>query len=139
MQVLALTIYSKKIYFVNMVVFTFVVCAEPYKFEALDTMLNLGRAILKKGHKILGIFFYGSGVYSTKRDINISPSMRNLPKRLETFINENNTNLSACSTWVNFTGLKLEELIENASQVGLGGLSEWMAESDRVIVFGPGG
>ena len=122
-----------------MVVFTFVVCAEPYKFEALDTMLNLGQAILKKGHKILGIFFYGSGVYSAKREINISPSMRDLPKRLQNFVNKNDMGLSACSTWMNFTGLNPEELVENASQVGLGGLSEWMAESDRVIVFGPGG
>ena len=121
-----------------MVVFTFVVCAEPYKFEAIDTMLNLGDAILKKGHQILGIFFYGSGVYNVKREINISSNMRNLPERLENFIKKNNLNLSACSTWVNFTGLKSDDFIEEARQVGLGGLSEWMAESDRVIVFGPG-
>jgi len=121
-----------------MVVFTFVVCAEPYKFEAIDTMLNLGEAILKKGHQILGIFFYGSGVYNVKRDINISSTMRNLPERLENFIKKNSLNLSVCSTWVNFTGLKPDDFIEGARQVGLGGLSEWMAESDRVIVFGPG-
>ena len=121
-----------------MVVFTFVVCAEPYKFEAIDTMLNLGEAILKKGHQILGIFFYGSGVYNVKREINISSTMRNLPERLENFIKKNSLNLSACSTWVNFTGLKSDDFIEEARQVGLGGLSEWMAESDRVIVFGPG-
>ena len=121
-----------------MVVFTFVVCAEPYKFEAIDTMLNLGEAILKKGHQILGIFFYGSGVYNVKREINISSNMRNLPERLENFIKKNSLNLSACSTWVNFTGLKSDDFIEEARQVGLGGLSEWMAESDRVIVFGPG-
>ena len=121
-----------------MVVFTFVVCAEPYKFEAIDTMLNLGEAILKKGHQILGIFFYGGGVYNIKREINISSSMRNLPERLENFIKKNNLNLSVCSTWVNFTGLKSDDFIEGAGQVGLGGLSEWMAESDRVLVFGPG-
>ena len=121
-----------------MVVFTFVVCAEPYKFEAIDTMLNLGEAILKKGHQILGIFFYGSGVYNVKREINISSTMRNLPERLESFIKKNNLNLSVCSTWVNFTGLKSDDFIEEARQVGLGGLSEWMAESDRVIIFGPG-
>lgn len=121
-----------------MAVFTFVVCAEPYKFEAIDTMLNLGEAILKKGHQILGIFFYGSGVYNVKREINISSTMRNLPERLENFIKKNSLNLSACSTWVSFTGLKSDDFIEEARQVGLGGLSEWMAESDRVIVFGPG-
>jgi sulfur relay (sulfurtransferase) complex TusBCD TusD component (DsrE family) len=121
-----------------MVVFTFVVCAEPYKFEAIDTMLNLGEAILKKGHQILGIFLYGSGVYNIKREINISSTMRNLPERLENFIKKNSLNLSVCSTWINFTGLKSDDFIEEARQVGLGGLSEWMAESDRVIVFGPG-
>lgn len=121
-----------------MVVFTFIVCAEPYKFEAIDTMLNLGEAILKKGHQILGIFFYGSGVYNVKREINISSTMRNLPERLENFIKKNNLNLSVCSTWVSFTGLKSDDIIEETRQVGLGGLSEWMAESDRVIVFGPG-
>jgi len=121
-----------------MVVFTFLVCAEPYKFEAVDTMLNLGEAILKKGHQILGIFFYGSGVYNINADINISTSMRNLPERIETFIKTNNVNLSACSTWINYTGLKSTKFIPGACQVGLGGLSEWIANSDRVIVFGPG-
>jgi len=122
-----------------MVVFTFVVCAEPYKFEGVDTMLNLGQAILKKGHQILGIFFYGSGVYNVNADLNISTSMRNLPERIEVFCNENNINLSACSTWINYAGLKSTKLISGACQVGLGGLSEWIADSDRIIVFGPGG
>ena len=35
-------------------------------------------------------------------------------------------------------GIYSDDFIEEAHQVGLGGLSEWMAESDRVIVFGPG-
>ena len=122
-----------------MVVFTFVVCTEPYKFEATDTLLNLGRAILKKGHRILGIFFYGSGVYNVKKDINISQTMKNIPEQLETFIKENQITVSACSTWINFTGLSQEDFIVGACQVGLGGLSDLMARSDRIIVFGPGG
>ena len=36
-----------------MVSFTFVICTEPYKFEAVDSLLNLGKAILKKGHGIV--------------------------------------------------------------------------------------
>ena len=122
-----------------MVVFSFVVCVEPYKFEAVDTLLNLGESILKKGHQILGIFFYGSGVYNVNKDVNVGSSMRNLPKRLTEFINNHTIGLSACSTWINFTGLKSDKFIHGAYQVGLGGLSEWMAQSDRVIVFGSGG
>ncbi|MFX1243177.1 MAG: DsrE family protein, partial [Promethearchaeota archaeon] len=49
--------------------FTFVVCAEPYKYEAIDTVLNLSEAIIEKGHEITGIFFYGSGVYNIKEKI----------------------------------------------------------------------
>lgn len=122
-----------------MVVFTFVVCAEPYKFEAIDTLLNLANAVLRRGHTILGIFFYGSGVYNVKSNINISSSMRNLPKRLEEFIRNNKLEVSACSTWINFTGMTSDEIITGACQTGLGGLSDWMANSDRVIIFGPGG
>jgi sulfur relay protein TusD/DsrE len=122
-----------------MVSFTLVVCTEPYKFEAMDTLLNLGQSILEKGHQITGIFFYGSGVYNINKKINISKSMKNIPKELELFVEENNLNTSACSTWINFTGLKQDNFIKGACQVGLGGLSDWMAKSDRVIVFGPGG
>jgi sulfur relay (sulfurtransferase) complex TusBCD TusD component (DsrE family) len=122
-----------------MVIFTFVVCAEPYKFQAIDTLLNLADAVLSRGHTILGFFFYGSGVYNVKSDINISSSMRNLPERLEEFIRNNKLEVSACSTWINFTGMKPDELITGACQTGLGGLSDWIAKSDRVIVFGPGG
>jgi sulfur relay (sulfurtransferase) complex TusBCD TusD component (DsrE family) len=122
-----------------MVIFTFVVCVEPYKFEALDTLLNLSEALIRKGHKILGIFFYGSGVYNVKGDINTGTSIRNLPKKLETFCESNNINISACSTWISITGLNPNDFITGACQVGLGGLSEWMANSDRVIVFGSGG
>ena len=85
-----------------MVVFTFVVCVEPYKFEAVDTLLNLGEAIIKKGHQILGIFFYGSGVYNINKDVNVGSTMRNLPKRLEEFISVHTIGLSACSTWINY-------------------------------------
>ena len=122
-----------------MVSFTLVVCTEPYKFEAMATLLNLGQSILEKGHEIMGIFFYGSGVYNINKDINISKSMKNIPKELELFVEENNLNISACSTWINFTGLKQDSFIDGACQVGLGGLSDWMARSDRVIFFGPGG
>ena len=48
-----------------MVSFTFIICAEPYKYEAMDTVINLVEAIIKKGHKIIGIFFYGSGIYNS--------------------------------------------------------------------------
>ena len=122
-----------------MVNFSFVICAEPYKYEAMDTLINLGEAIIKKGHQILGIFLYGSGVYNIKGDILTDDSTRNLPERLEEFCKKHDAKLTACSTWISFSGIKSSEFIEGACQEGLGGLSDLMARSDRVIFFGPGG
>jgi sulfur relay (sulfurtransferase) complex TusBCD TusD component (DsrE family) len=122
-----------------MVSFTFVVCAEPYKYEAIDTVINLGEAILKKGHKILGVFLYGSGVYNIKSKKITSDNLRNLPDRLSNFCKKFQARLIACSTWISFTGIQSAEFIKGASQEGLGALSELISRSDRVIFFGPGG
>ncbi|MFW9941209.1 MAG: DsrE/DsrF/TusD sulfur relay family protein [Candidatus Thorarchaeota archaeon] len=122
-----------------MVSFTFVVCAEPYKYEALDTLINLGEAIVNKGHEIVGIFFYGSGVQNIKMRNITDDSLRNLPERLRDFSKTHNAKLAACSTWISFSGIRSEEFIEEACQEGLGGLSDLIAKSDRVIFFGPGG
>ncbi|MFX1553340.1 MAG: DsrE/DsrF/TusD sulfur relay family protein [Promethearchaeota archaeon] len=122
-----------------MVSFTFVVCAEPYKYEAMDTVINLVETVIKKGHQIIGIFFYGSGVYNIKERNIKDNSIRNLSQRLEQFCRDHNTEFAACSTWTSFTGIKSEEFIKGAHQEGLGGLSHMIARSDKVIFFGPGG
>ncbi|MHA1915747.1 MAG: DsrE/DsrF/TusD sulfur relay family protein [Promethearchaeota archaeon] len=122
-----------------MVSFTFVVCAEPYKYEAIDTVMNLGEALLKKGHEILGIFLYGSGVYNIKSREITSDDVRNISDRLSNFRNKSNAKLAACSTWISFTGIQDQEFSDGALQEGLGGLSDLISRSDRVIFFGPGG
>lgn len=122
-----------------MATFTFVVCAEPYKYEAINTVINLGEAIIKKGHQITGIFFYGSGVYNVKERNIKDTSVHNLSERLEKFCKTHNTEFTACSTWTSITGIKSEELVEGAHQEGLGGLSHMVAKSDKVVFFGPGG
>ncbi|MFX1377407.1 MAG: DsrE/DsrF/TusD sulfur relay family protein [Promethearchaeota archaeon] len=122
-----------------MVSFIFIVCAEPYKYEAIDTAINLGEAIIKKGHRILGIFFYGSGVYNIK-DRNItSDSIRNTSKHLSQFSKKYNAKLAACSTWISLTGIQSNEFVDGACQEGLGGLSDLIFQSDKLIFFGPGG
>ena len=122
-----------------MVSFTFVLCAEPYKYEAVNTVINLGEAIIKKGHEILGIFLYGSGVYNIKNRKITADSIRNISERLSQFTQKNNAKMAACSTWISFIGIESDEFIEGACQEGLGGLSDLISQSDKVIFFGPGG
>ncbi|MFX1320470.1 MAG: DsrE/DsrF/TusD sulfur relay family protein [Promethearchaeota archaeon] len=122
-----------------MVTFSFIICAEPYKYEAIDTLINLGEAIIQKGHQILGIFLYGSGVHAIKERSIKGTSTRNLSERLNNFCKKYNAKLTACSTWISFTGIKKSEFIQEACQEGLGGLSDLIARSDKIIFFGSGG
>jgi sulfur relay (sulfurtransferase) complex TusBCD TusD component (DsrE family) len=115
------------------------VSTEPYKFEAVDSLLNLAKAVLEKGNLIKGIFFYGSGVYNIKKDIETGITVRNLPAKLEAFIKENNIPVAGCTTWIGLCGLDEQCFIEGAKEEGLGELSNWTAESDKVIIFGTGG
>lgn len=119
--------------------YSIMISTEPYKFEATDTLLNLCKSILKKGNEIKGLFFYGSGVYNIKKDIETGITVRNLPSKLEEFIRENKINVAGCTTWIGLCGLKEECFIDGAKEEGLGELSNWTYESDKLIVFGTGG
>jgi sulfur relay (sulfurtransferase) complex TusBCD TusD component (DsrE family) len=115
------------------------ISTEPYKFEATDTLISLCSAVLDKGHIIKGIFFYGSGVYNIKKDIETGITVRNLPAKLEDFIIKHNIPVAGCTTWIGLCGLKESCFIEGAMEEGLGELSNWAFESDKVIFFGTGG
>ncbi|MHA2400092.1 MAG: DsrE family protein, partial [Promethearchaeota archaeon] len=91
------------------------------------------------GHEIIGIFLYGSGVYNIKSREITSDSVRNISARLSKFRKNSKAKLAACSTWISFTGIQDQEFTEGALQEGLGGLSDMISRSDRVLFFGPGG
>lgn len=118
--------------------YTIIISTEPYKFEAADTLINLCEAILRKGNKIRGIMFYGSGVYNIKKDIDTGISVRNVPAKVEHFIKENNIDTAGCTTWIGLCGIKESCFIDGAKEEGLGELSNWLHESDKFIVFGTG-
>ncbi|MFX1295576.1 MAG: DsrE/DsrF/TusD sulfur relay family protein [Promethearchaeota archaeon] len=119
--------------------YVFFISTEPYKYQAVDSLIEIGKAALRKGHEITGVFFFGSGVYNIKKEISCGSSIRNIPLKIEKFCNENNIPVAGCSTWVSITGLKEQEFIEGASEEGLGDFSDWAIKADKLIVFGAGG
>ena len=122
-----------------MTTYTFFVSTEPYKFEAVDSLIEIGKAVLEKGNQIRGIFFYGTGVYNLKKDISCGTSIRNIPTKIQQFCQKNNIPVAGCSTWVSITGLKEPDFIDGATEEGLGDFSNWAVETDKLIVFGAGG
>ncbi len=119
--------------------YVFFISTEPYKYQAVDTLIEIGKAAIRKGHEITGIFFFGTGVYNLKKEISCGTSLRNIPEKIEKFSNENKIPISGCSTWVSITGLKESDFIEGATEEGLGDFSDWVINADKLIVFGAGG
>ncbi|MHA2269566.1 MAG: DsrE/DsrF/TusD sulfur relay family protein [Promethearchaeota archaeon] len=119
--------------------YVFFISTEPYKYQAVDTLVEMGKAVLRKGNEISGIFFFGTGVYNLKKEISCGTSIRNIPEKIEKFSTENNIPVAGCSTWVSITGLKEPEFIEGATEEGLGDFSNWAINADKMIVFGTGG
>jgi sulfur relay (sulfurtransferase) complex TusBCD TusD component (DsrE family) len=119
--------------------YVFFISTEPYKYQAVDSLIEIAKAAIKKGHEIGGIFFFGTGVYNLKKEISCGTSIRNIPSKIEQFCAKNNIPVAGCSTWVSITGLKESEFIEGATEEGLGDFSNWALEADKLIVFGAGG
>ena len=119
--------------------YVFFLSTEPYKYQAVDTLVEMGKAVLRKGNEISGIFFFGTGVYNLKKEISCGTSIRNIPEKIEKFSTENNIPVAGCSTWVSITGLKEPEFIDGATEEGLGDFSNWAINADKMIVFGAGG
>jgi len=121
-----------------MTTYTIMLCTEPYKLEATDSLINISNAIIEKGHTIKGIFLFGSGVYNMKKDIEIGAANRNLPTRLEELCEKNDIPIIGCSAWLGVTGINKENFVKKSEDAGLGELSNWAFESEKLIVFGTG-
>ncbi len=116
----------------------FVVQTEPYKFEAIDTLLNMVRAAKARGHEVLGVFFFGSGVYALQRRIDPGANVRNLVDRIREQLAADGVMLVGCTTWMRADGMGEEQRMTEAREEGLGTLTEIAVEADKVVVFGPG-
>jgi sulfur relay (sulfurtransferase) complex TusBCD TusD component (DsrE family) len=114
-----------------------VIQTEPYKFEAVDTLLNMVAAAKRAGHHILGVFFFGSGVYSLQKEIDPGVTVRNLIDRIKEELADTGIALVGCTTWMSMDGISKNRM-EGARDEGLGTLTQIATEADKLIVFGPG-
>jgi len=113
----------------------FVVMTEHYKHQAVYTLLKMAESALKKGHIIVGIFFFGTGIVNLRKKNHLGTNMRNIPSEFERLA-ENKVPIYACQTWADIFGLDPEDLISNAKITGLGELTTMVHEAEKVVVFG---
>ena len=108
----------------------------PYTSQNTDTVIEIAKAAVKKGHQVMGIYLFMDGVVNANKDIDsLSEEERNITRLLEDLI-VMGIKVFSCPVCCSFRGIKDEKLlIEGGSFDGLGGLSELVLDSDRFLVF----
>ncbi len=114
----------------------FLLMTTPYSFQNSDTVIKLAHAALKAGHEVTGVYLYTDGVYNSlntikptdDRDRNIADLFKELTAK--------GIPVVSCPICCDYRGInKKEMLIEGAAFDGLGALSEFVEESDRILIF----
>jgi len=111
----------------------FLVRTGPYTSQNIDTVYELSRRLLKKGHGV-SLFLYEDGVINIDKDIQ-SPQERNIKDRMAELI-EKGAVIRACGTCAKFRGQTTGDIIEGAKLTGLAALVEFINRCDRFISFG---
>ena len=108
----------------------------PYTSQNTDTVIEVAKAAVKKGHEVMGIYLFMDGVLNTNKDIDsLSDEERNIARLLEE-LTAMGIKIFSCPVCCSYRGIKDEKLlIEGATFDGLGGLSELVLDSDKFLVF----
>ena len=114
----------------------FLVMTSPYSFQNSDTVIHLAKAALRAGHEVTGIYLYTDGVYNVVKDIKPSDDRdRNIPELFKELVDAG-VPVVACPICAEYRGtMGQEKIIEGSKFDGLGALSEYVEDSDRILIF----
>ncbi|MHA1744317.1 MAG: DsrE/DsrF/TusD sulfur relay family protein [Candidatus Heimdallarchaeota archaeon] len=114
----------------------FLLMTSPYTFQNSDTVIKLAQAALKAGHEVTGVYLYTDGVYNAVKTIKPSDDRdRNIAELFGELI-EKGIPVVSCPICAQYRGVQAEEQLLNGSKFdGLGALSEFVEEADRILIF----
>ncbi|MDH4127473.1 MAG: sulfurtransferase complex subunit TusD [Spirochaetota bacterium] len=107
----------------------------PYNHQASDSAYNFIQAVLKKGHEIIGVFFYNDGVINGTKLMDPPTDDRHIGKKWSA-LGSTGIDLVICIAAAKRRGITDEVLIPNARISGLGQLVEMAVKADRLVTFG---
>ncbi len=129
--------------------FTLVIHSGPYSQTSSTSLnaLNFAKALLKEGHTIHRLFFYGDGVFNLNAQMVTPQGEIDLPKAWHTLIEDHSIDSVVCIAAgarrgvLNDSEAKRHQkdsgnLLGSSDLSGLGQLIEAAATSERVITFG---
>ncbi|NHK31877.1 MAG: sulfur reduction protein DsrE [Asgard group archaeon] len=114
----------------------FLLMTSPYSFQNSDTVIKLAHAAIKAGHEVTGIYLYTDGVYNNVNSIKPSDDRdRNIADLFKGLVDKGVTVVS-CPICAEYRGTYNKDmLVEGTNFDGLGALSEFVEDSDRILIF----
>lgn len=108
----------------------------PYSLQNSDTVYQLAKAALDRGHEVIGIYEQADGVYNLNKNIKPLAEDRDIAKQLEELA-KLGVKLKGCPVCAYYRGVQSEDLlVEGATYEGLWAVAELMLECDRFISLG---
>lgn len=111
-------------------IFTLIIRSHPLK-QGSQSAYFFAKMLYEKKHQIAGVFFYRDGVYHAQ-EMTLPIDEINLPKKWLSLAQTYHFKLNACVTACEKRGISNESFFPIS---GLGQLSSYLLESDRVIEF----
>lgn len=127
--------------------FSIVIYSSPYTSEGARTALQFSKAVLRQGHDIYRLFFFGDGVNNANGLATTAQDEENIQKAWDNLISANGIDAVVCVTSalkrgiLNTAEAKRHEkegtsLLESFEIAGLGQLVDAATKSDRIVSFG---
>lgn len=116
--------------------FGILVLEGPYQHQASDSAYNFTKAVLDKGHEIVGVFFYNDGVQNASSFGEPPQDDRNVQKMWSDLAAEKGLDVIVCIAAAKRRGIIDENLISGMRISGLGQLTDIAIKADRLITFG---
>ena len=114
----------------------FLLMSSPYSFQNSDTVIKLAKASLKAGHKVVGIYLYTDGVYNSLKTIKPSDDKDRNIALLFKELADKGIPIVSCPICSEYRGVFNQDLlIKGLGFDGLGALSEFVLDADKILVF----
>jgi len=113
------------------------VTSGPYTLQNSDTVYQMAKAAIERGHEVIGIYEQVDGVYNFNKNITpLEETDRNIAKQLEELA-KMGVKLQGCPVCASYRGVQSEDLlIEGASFEGLGAVADMVLDCDRFVSLG---
>ncbi len=111
----------------------FVVRTGPYAFQHIQTVTDLSKAALAKGHEV-GIFLAEDAVVAMNAGCQTG-SQANMTQALVNLVAQG-VEIKGCGACCQVRGQKRSELAEGLKMAGIATLAKMVNEADRVLSFG---